>query len=341
MWIRSIILFAVILSAIAFCAADAEKTSNDPNAKLIADAKAGDAGAQYLLAFMYAEGQGIEKDMQAALKWYTAAAEQGHSGAQLTLGMMYAEGTAVEKDYDKAIVWYTKAAEQGNPGVQMILASMLVEKGQLVEAYAWMLLAEKNGKDASLEKSKLVEKMTPEQVAAAKQVATGNTAAVVAPRKVSGPAMYISKSDGFTVWLPSPPTRTMQQGGKRLLPVHYQSFADDGTQYNVSFQYRIGDEKQSTETERKLLEDYLIGRAIYSQGQSIRRKFSKFKGYNAAQFIHTTHAGGVESTHEGIVFIVNGDFVSLSCVYPSSLIPSPTFNEFANSFKFTLTSTDQ
>lgn len=344
-----------LLAAVSCCVGetsekDAALAPTDPQQQdLITAAQQGDAGAQYLLGFMYAEGQSVPADMKEAVKWYSLAAAQGHPGVQLTLGMMYAEGDVLEKDTARAIQWYTKVAAQGNAGVQVILAEMLLEdqadENAMVKACQWLLLAEMNGKDVAERKAQLQSQMTDEQVAeatdSARRFVEQFPGAVAAACRIGSAAKYISQSDGFSIWMPSPPRRTVLEGGTRLLPVHYQSIAENGTQYNVSFQYSRSDTQSRHETDRKLLEDYLIGRAMYAPNQTIRKRYAMFKGYNAAQFVHTTRAGGVESVHEGIVFIVNGDFVSITCVYPSSLSPSPTFNEYANTFEFTLTQSGQ
>ena len=48
-------------------------------------AERGHVEAQYLLAGMYAEGHGTERDMELALQWYQKAAANGHSDAQQRL----------------------------------------------------------------------------------------------------------------------------------------------------------------------------------------------------------------------------------------------------------------
>ena len=48
-----------------------------------------------------------------AAEWYQKAAEQGYAQAQNNLGVLYAEGHGVEKNMDKAKELITQAAEQG------------------------------------------------------------------------------------------------------------------------------------------------------------------------------------------------------------------------------------
>jgi len=52
-------------------------------------AEQGDAMAQYTLAGMYAQGQGVPQDYAEAARWCKKAAEQGNAKAQLNLSSMY------------------------------------------------------------------------------------------------------------------------------------------------------------------------------------------------------------------------------------------------------------
>ena len=61
-------------------------------------AEQGDPRAQYILGFMYANGEGIPKDAAAAAPWYRLAAEQGNAEAQGILGLMYDRGEGVPRE---------------------------------------------------------------------------------------------------------------------------------------------------------------------------------------------------------------------------------------------------
>jgi len=56
-------------------------------------AEGGHAGQQCNLGVMYANGTGVPKDEEEAVKWFRKAAEQGDAYAQVCLGLMYAKGT--------------------------------------------------------------------------------------------------------------------------------------------------------------------------------------------------------------------------------------------------------
>jgi len=72
----------------------------------------GNAGAQFNLGLMYANGQGVPQDYAEAIRWYRKAADRGAASAQFNLGLMYANGQGVPQDYAEAVRWYRKAADQ-------------------------------------------------------------------------------------------------------------------------------------------------------------------------------------------------------------------------------------
>jgi hypothetical protein len=58
-------------------------------------AEQGDAGAQYILGFMYDAGKGVAQDLAEAVRLYRLAADQGLDDAQSNLGVMYYNGEGV------------------------------------------------------------------------------------------------------------------------------------------------------------------------------------------------------------------------------------------------------
>ena len=58
-------------------------------------AEQGDVEAQFYVAIMYDNGEGVPKNDKTAVKWYTKAAEQGYAKAQSNLGLLYDNGEGV------------------------------------------------------------------------------------------------------------------------------------------------------------------------------------------------------------------------------------------------------
>ncbi len=117
-------------------------------------AKKGDAGAQFNLALLYADGRDLPRDYVKARYWHGKAARQGHAGAQYSLALMHHKGLGIPKDPAKTADWYRMAAEQGHQAAQFNLAT-LYDEGQgvghdLVMAYVWFFLAGAKGKQAQI-----------------------------------------------------------------------------------------------------------------------------------------------------------------------------------------------
>ncbi|HEX3953080.1 MAG TPA: hypothetical protein VHW90_05880 [Stellaceae bacterium] len=90
-------------------------------------AKAGDPISQYNLAVLYARGDGVAQDYQAAASWFRAAASHGNPAAQFNLGVMYERGLGVKQNLDEAVAWYRKAATRSDASAQYNLAIAYAE----------------------------------------------------------------------------------------------------------------------------------------------------------------------------------------------------------------------
>lgn len=119
-------------------------------------ADAGDAEAQFSLGLKYstdAEGEG--QDYPQAARYYQLAAEQNHALAQFNLAVMYLEGQGVEQDAAAAETWMKRAAQQGDAGAQFNLGMTHCRASfdrkpvnaaeSRIEAYKWFQLAAAQG----------------------------------------------------------------------------------------------------------------------------------------------------------------------------------------------------
>jgi S1-C subfamily serine protease len=103
-------------------------------------------------------------------------AEQGNANGQIALGFAYKGGVGVSQSYVEAAKWFHKAAEQDDADAQNYLG-LMYEKGEgvpqdYVEAYKWYNLAAAQGNRIGIEnRDKIVNLMTPDQIAEAQQLA--------------------------------------------------------------------------------------------------------------------------------------------------------------------------
>jgi len=135
----------------------------------------GDRSAQTSLGHLFTII--IPPDYAAAANWYGKAAEQGGAVAQERLGFQYANGLGVTQDLAAAASWYRKAADQGYANAQASLGLMYVfglgVPQDYVTAYMWFNLASARGnRDAARDRDKIATQMTPEQIAAAQNLAS-------------------------------------------------------------------------------------------------------------------------------------------------------------------------
>ncbi len=76
-------------------------------------AESGHVLAQTLVGSMYAYGEGVERNDEAAFKWLARAAEAGSSQAQYNLAILYENGFGTPTDKSNALKWFKAAAAQG------------------------------------------------------------------------------------------------------------------------------------------------------------------------------------------------------------------------------------
>lgn len=114
-------------------------------------ADAGSAAAQARLGWILDQSE----DNEAAVSLYRQSAAQGHAAGEYGLAEMYAKGEGVEKDVDVALGWFTKAAKRDHlPALRVLISAY--EKGQLglapdeLQAGRWLLRAAEVGDRASI-----------------------------------------------------------------------------------------------------------------------------------------------------------------------------------------------
>jgi uncharacterized protein len=110
-----ILLFGVVSTAQAASLskgrAGAGRTSEAASLRrTIALAERGDAHAQAILGFMYANGRGVPQSYDLAVDWYLQSAERGDPTGQYLLGLMYDKGFGVTQDVVLAYKWLNLAA---------------------------------------------------------------------------------------------------------------------------------------------------------------------------------------------------------------------------------------
>lgn len=168
----SFILLFSFISAIMTFGANISELKNK--------AEQGNAEAQYSLGVCYRCGDGVEKNLEEAIKWYKKAAEQGYAKAQYNLAVCYDSEYGVEKNVEKAVKWYRKSAEQGyaraqhNLGICYYNADGVIQNN--VKALAWVCAAYANGDNGTTKAIRIIrQKMTSAQIEQALKLAKSYT----------------------------------------------------------------------------------------------------------------------------------------------------------------------
>ena len=81
-------------------------------------ADSGNEFAQYQLGSLYYKGEDIVQNANLAMQYLTLSADQGNQFAQYTLGTIYQKGDIAETDIDKAIFFFELSADQDNQFAQ-------------------------------------------------------------------------------------------------------------------------------------------------------------------------------------------------------------------------------
>ncbi len=79
-----------------------------------AEADKGDPEAKHLMASLYYQGHGVEKDIDKALALFKEAASADYIPSIVNLGVMYLKGDGVEQNYKISFNYYLEAADLGD-----------------------------------------------------------------------------------------------------------------------------------------------------------------------------------------------------------------------------------
>jgi gag-polyprotein putative aspartyl protease/Sel1 repeat len=119
-------------------------------------AEAGDAGAQFALARMYANGRGVPEDGKAAELWYRRAGRQGDARALAELGRLYLDGKKVPQNSREALKLFEEAASKGSALGALELGLIYYEGGIVPKdyelAFQHFQRAARNGSVAALDR---------------------------------------------------------------------------------------------------------------------------------------------------------------------------------------------
>ncbi len=131
--------------------------------KLRQAAEGGDAGAQFIIASHYLNGDTIPIDYSKAAYWYGKASAAGSAPAQYRLATLYERGKGVDKNLAAALSWYEHSGSLGN--VKAMHNAAVLSAGNeagtpdYTRAFKWFSLAASHGlKDSEFNLAVLIER---------------------------------------------------------------------------------------------------------------------------------------------------------------------------------------
>lgn len=80
---------------------------------LLKAAEGGMPAAQTEMGYLYAEGNGVAKNLTQAAQWYRKAALQGHARGMWAYGHALKDGYGTDRNYSQALFWMARAADKG------------------------------------------------------------------------------------------------------------------------------------------------------------------------------------------------------------------------------------
>ncbi|MDQ7001864.1 MAG: tetratricopeptide repeat protein, partial [Ghiorsea sp.] len=85
------------------------------------------ASAKMMLGLFYNLGRGVGRSEKEAIYWYEQAAELGDHNASYNIGVLYYNGQGIDRDYNKAANYFKHLAQSGDTAAQNIYASLFSE----------------------------------------------------------------------------------------------------------------------------------------------------------------------------------------------------------------------
>ena len=192
-------------------------------------ARRGDADAQYYVGNAYEQGQGTQKSLPQALRWYSKAAAQNQYDAQYRLGYFYENGVGVKQDIRKAMEWYKQAAKNSHNPIRDHLnqEAFAHRKAEMKRSLATLKVEqEKQERERKLAEARARQEVERRQQAAArlKQAALVSKARSLAAKRISIPdisnvVLNNKWNDGSASadYLPSSSTHCLRSSGNEIV----------------------------------------------------------------------------------------------------------------------------
>jgi len=154
---------------------------------------------------------------------------------------------------------------------------------------------------------------------------------------INGFSRFSSDAFGFSVLMPDQPKENIVD----ISDMTIHNFQTERVVnemnpmvYSVNFTVNNNGKILSDDSISAFLDNYLSGKlSIATNAKIIEEKNTIFKGFRAKEYKYLDTIDSIEIEHRGIIFIIDGDHITLSIAYPSSLKENLVkYDEFKKSF---------
>jgi hypothetical protein len=104
----------------------------------------------YYQSLNYLLGRGVMKDEKRSFALNEKVARSGHGDAVLAMGWFYLNGVGVERDLEAAEKWYRKSARHGDSRAMFSLGQIFYDRRDFFVAFDWFQRASTGGHARSL-----------------------------------------------------------------------------------------------------------------------------------------------------------------------------------------------
>jgi len=155
--------------------------------------------------------------------------------------------------------------------------------------------------------------------------------------KIDGFLRFTSDDWGFSVLLPEVPKENildMEELKIYNFQVHKLIDGKDSIQYNIFYSDIKGGKILDSDSIKIFLDNHVSGKASVNSGKLLEENNMIFQGFPAKEYIFIDEMQNIEMIHKGVVFIIDGDAIELSVIYPSTVDEKTAeYENFKRSFK--------
>lgn len=154
---------------------------------------------------------------------------------------------------------------------------------------------------------------------------------------IDGFSSFSSDTFGFSVLMPEQPKENIVDLSDLTIHNFQAERVINETNpmiYSINIGINNNGKILSDDAISAFLDNYLSGRlSIATNAKIIEEKDTIFKGFPAKEYKYLSKIDSIELEHRGIIFVIDGDHMTLSIAYPSSLKEGLVkYDEFKKSF---------